>query len=49
MAARLGRVVQVNPVPTPLDEICAVNLRGPAGEVLPALVRAAWPDADAAD
>ncbi|MEU8071343.1 Sir2 family NAD-dependent protein deacetylase [Micromonospora sp. NPDC049151] len=46
VAARLGvPVVQVNPVPTPLDAICAVNLRGPAGEVLPALVRAAWPDA----
>ncbi|WP_409073136.1 SIR2 family NAD-dependent protein deacylase [Micromonospora chalcea] len=45
VAARLGApVVQVNPVPTPLDAICAVNLRGPAGEVLPALVRAAWPD-----
>ncbi|MFI7307304.1 SIR2 family NAD-dependent protein deacylase [Micromonospora aurantiaca] len=48
VAARLGApVVQVNPVPTPLDAICAVNLRGPAGEVLPALVCAAWPDADA--
>ncbi|MFD6610676.1 NAD-dependent deacetylase [Micromonospora chalcea] len=48
VAARLGApVVQVNPVPTPLDAICAVNLRGPAGEMLPALVRAAWPDADA--
>ncbi|WP_318334165.1 SIR2 family NAD-dependent protein deacylase [Micromonospora sp. BRA006-A] len=48
VAARLGApVVQVNPVPTPLDAICAVNLRGPAGEVLPALVRAAWPDAAA--
>ncbi|MFJ1541275.1 SIR2 family NAD-dependent protein deacylase [Micromonospora chalcea] len=46
VAARLGApVVQVNPVPTPLDAVCAVNLRGPAGEVLPALVRAAWPDA----
>ena len=48
VAARLGApVVQVNPVPTPLDAVCAVNLRGPAGEVLPALVRAAWPDASA--
>ncbi|MET9299730.1 MULTISPECIES: SIR2 family NAD-dependent protein deacylase [Micromonospora] len=46
VAARLGApVVQVNPVPTPLDAVCAVNLRGPAGEMLPALVRAAWPDA----
>ncbi|ATO12967.1 NAD-dependent deacylase [Micromonospora sp. WMMA2032] len=44
VAARLGApVVQVNPVETPLDAVCAVNLRGPAGEVLPALVRAAWP------
>lgn len=48
VAARLGApVVQVNPVPTALDAVCAVNLRGPAGEVLPALVRAAWPDASA--
>ncbi|MGC4892682.1 SIR2 family NAD-dependent protein deacylase [Micromonospora sp. DT31] len=44
VATRLGApVVQVNPVPTPLDTVCAVNLRGPAGEVLPSLVRAAWP------
>ncbi|SCG37202.1 SIR2 family NAD-dependent protein deacylase [Micromonospora humi] len=48
VAARLGApVVQVNPDRTPLDAVCAVNLRGRAGEVLPELVRAAWP-ADAA-
>ncbi|MDG4800699.1 NAD-dependent protein deacylase [Micromonospora sp. WMMD980] len=49
VAARLGAlVVQVNPDRTPLDAVCAVNLRGRAGEVLPELVRAAWP-ADGAD
>ncbi|MCZ7437364.1 NAD-dependent protein deacylase [Micromonospora sp. WMMC241] len=49
VAARLGApVVQVNPEPTPLDAVCAVNLRGRAGDVLPALVRVAWP-ADAGD
>ena len=43
VAARLGAaVVQVNPQPTPLDEVATVNLHGPAAEVLPALVRAAW-------
>jgi NAD-dependent deacetylase len=34
-------VIQVNPAPTPLDGLCAVNLRGTAAEVLPALVAAA--------
>ncbi len=43
IAARSGAaVIQVNPAPTPLDEVCAVNLRGTAAEVLPALVAAAW-------
>jgi NAD-dependent deacetylase len=38
IAKRAGAlVVQINPAPTPLDKI-AHNLRGPAGEVLPALV-----------
>jgi NAD-dependent deacetylase len=32
-------VVQINPEPTPLDRI-ALNLRGPAGVVLPELVEA---------
>ncbi|GIG88170.1 SIR2 family NAD-dependent protein deacylase [Plantactinospora endophytica] len=42
IAARSGAtVIQVNPEPTPLDRVCAVNLRGTAAEVLPALVAAA--------
>lgn len=35
-------VIQVNPQPTPLDRIAAINLRGTAAQVLPALVTAAW-------
>ncbi|GGM40841.1 NAD-dependent deacetylase [Dactylosporangium sucinum] len=43
VAARAGAaVVQVNPEPTPLDAVCAVNLRGTAAQTLPALVSAAW-------
>jgi len=43
VAQRAGALVaQINPAPTPLDRI-AHNLRGPAGEVLPALVKA-WLD-----
>ena len=43
IAARGGAlIVQINPAPTPLDRI-AHNLRGPAGEILPKLVEAAWP------
>ncbi|KKK06798.1 NAD-dependent deacylase [Micromonospora sp. HK10] len=43
VTARLGgSVIQVNPERTPLDPVAAVNLRGPAAEVLPALVDAAW-------
>ncbi|AVT35708.1 NAD-dependent deacylase [Plantactinospora sp. BB1] len=42
IAARSGAtVIQVNPEPTPLDPVCAINLRGTAAEVLPALVAAA--------
>ena len=42
VTARLGgRVIQINPAPTPLDEVATVNLTGPAAEVLPALVEAA--------
>ncbi len=42
IAARSGAtVIQVNPEPTPLDEVCAINLRGTAAQVLPALVAAA--------
>lgn len=44
LAARGGAaVVQVNPAPTPLDETASFNLLGKAGEVLPALLAAAWP------
>jgi NAD-dependent deacetylase len=44
VTARLGgTVIQVNPDSTPLDEVCAINLRGSAATVLPALVEAAWP------
>ncbi|MER7441672.1 SIR2 family NAD-dependent protein deacylase [Micromonospora avicenniae] len=43
IAARAGAaVIQVNPEPTPLDRIAAINLRGTAAHVLPALVAAAW-------
>lgn len=35
-------VIQVNPQPTPLDQIAAINLRGTATQVLPTLVAAAW-------
>ncbi|MCL7456074.1 Sir2 family NAD-dependent protein deacetylase [Micromonospora echinofusca] len=49
VAARFGAlVVQVNPEETPLDAVADVNLRGPAAQVLPALVRAAWGAADPA-
>lgn len=34
-------VIQVNPQPTPLDRIAAINLRGTAAQVLPTLVAAA--------
>jgi NAD-dependent deacetylase len=44
VTARLGgQVIQINPEPTPLDEVATVNLAGPAAEILPALVDAAWP------
>ncbi|HEY0696214.1 MAG TPA: NAD-dependent deacylase, partial [Micromonospora sp.] len=43
VAARCGAtVIQVNPEPTPLDQVAEVNLRGPAAQVLPALVEAGW-------
>jgi len=35
-------VVEINPDPTPLTARAHHTLRGPAGEVLPALLRAAW-------
>lgn len=47
VAARSGAtVVQVNPQPTPLDQVCAITLRGTAAQVLPALVAAAWGETD---
>jgi NAD-dependent deacetylase len=43
IALRRGAlVVEVNPAATPLTEY-AIHLRGPAGQVLPALIQAAWP------
>ncbi|MGW5668369.1 SIR2 family NAD-dependent protein deacylase [Micromonospora sp. NPDC003776] len=43
VARRSGAtVIQVNPAPTPLDRVAAVNLRGTAAQVLPALVAAAF-------
>jgi NAD-dependent deacetylase len=46
VTARMGgEVIQVNPQPTPLDPVARVNLHGPAAQVLPALVGAAWPAA----
>jgi NAD-dependent deacetylase len=43
IAARHGAtVIQVNPEETALDAVCALNLRGPAGHVLPQIVEAAW-------
>ncbi len=35
-------VVEINPTTTSLSDR-AVHLRGPAGQVLPALMRATWP------
>ncbi|MCW2639719.1 MAG: NAD-dependent deacylase [Dactylosporangium sp.] len=41
-AARSGAtVMQINLEPTPLDRVCAINVRGTAAQVLPALVTAA--------
>ncbi len=38
-------VVEVNPKATPLTPRADYSLRGPSGEILPALVDAAWPQA----
>ncbi|MGC5022419.1 SIR2 family NAD-dependent protein deacylase [Micromonospora sp. DT47] len=47
IAARSGAtVIQVNPEPTPLDRVSAINLRGTAAQVLPALVASAWGETD---
>lgn len=37
-------VVEVNPQETPLTPYATLILAGPAGEMLPAMVRAAWPN-----
>lgn len=48
VALEQGRlVVEVNPEPTPLTAQAAWSLRGRAGEVLPQLVAAAWPESAA--
>lgn len=39
----LRSVVEVNPTETPLTSRISFSLRGAAGQVLPALVAAAWP------
>lgn len=45
LAARRGvTVVQVNPASTALDRIARHNLQGPAGVILPALVKTAFPE-----
>ncbi len=36
-------VVEINPQPTPLSNLADTILRAAAGEALPALVAAAWP------
>jgi NAD-dependent deacetylase len=42
IAAHSGAtVMQINPEPTSLDAVCAINVRGTAAQVLPALVAAA--------
>jgi len=38
-----ARVVQVNPTSTPLDDKCTWSLRGMAGEVMPVILNAAFP------
>ncbi len=44
-AARGIPVVQVNPSATDLDAKAKFNLRGQAGDIMPRLLAAAWPDA----
>lgn len=41
-AGKRATIVQVNPRPTRWDELATFSLPGPAGEVLPELVTAAW-------
>ena len=44
-----AKMVQVNPMGTQLDDACTWSLRGAAGEVLPKLLQAAFPVADATE
>jgi NAD-dependent deacetylase len=42
-AARRACVIQVNPHVTEMDRVARFNLKGKAGEIMPALVGAVWP------
>ncbi|MCA9940752.1 MAG: NAD-dependent deacylase [Anaerolineales bacterium] len=42
-------LVEVNPQQTPLTPYASLWLDGPAGEIMPALLRAAWPDHQTGD
>jgi NAD-dependent deacetylase len=37
-------VVEINPQPTPFTPHATISFQGPAGMILPAIVKAAWPD-----
>jgi NAD-dependent deacetylase len=39
-----AKVIEINPVATPLTSMVTFALPAPSGEVLPALLRAAWPE-----
>ncbi len=39
-----AKVIEINPVATPLTSMVTFALQAPSGKVLPALVRAAWPE-----
>jgi NAD-dependent deacetylase len=45
-AHRGAMVVQINPNPTELDEATPFTLRGNAGEWMPIIVNAVWPESD---
>jgi NAD-dependent protein deacetylase/lipoamidase len=36
-------LIEINPADTPLTPLATYSLRGPSGQILPALVRALWP------
>ncbi len=44
-----ANVLEINRDPTPLSELATWTLRGAAGDLLPALVAAAWPTEEGAD